>query len=229
MCSNMACEIDNRVYRIYNIYKLVYLFLYISMPTSTHAETLFRKHQGMLRTTQATSLGIAPRTLYQMRDDGALVELARGLFRLARLPSLSQPDLVTTALKVPKGVICLISALAYHDLTTQIPHQVDLALPAGTPAPQLTYPPIQVFHFSKESYQSGIEAHEIDGVTVHIYSAEKTVVDCFKFRNQLGMEIVLEALKRYRERKGFRVDRLYNFAKVCRMTNVMRPYLEMVV
>jgi predicted transcriptional regulator of viral defense system len=182
----------------------------------------------MLHTTQAIRLGIAPRTLYQMRDEGALVELARGLFRLARLPSLSQPDLVTASLKVPKGVVCLISALAYHDLTTQIPHEVDIALPAGTPAPKLTYPPIQVFHFSKESYRAGIETHEIDGVTVRIYSAEKTVVDCFKFRNQLGMEIVLESLKRYRERKGFRIERLYNFAKVCRMTNVMRPYLEMV-
>jgi predicted transcriptional regulator of viral defense system len=154
--------------------------------SQTQAAALFRKHHGLLHTTQALKLGITPRTLYQMRDEGTLVELARGLFRLSRLPSLSHPDLVTVALKVPKGVVCLISALAYHDLTTQIPHQVDLALPTGTPAPKLSYPPIHVFHFSKESYRAGIEEHELDGVAVRIYCAEKTVVDCFKFRNQLG-------------------------------------------
>lgn len=199
------------------------------MITTFHpVETIFRKHGGLLRTSQAIQLGVSPRLLYAMRDAGELVELSRGLYRLATLPPLSQPDLVAVAVKVPRGVICLISALAFHDLTTQVPHAVYVALPNEAERPRLAHPPLRLFWFSGQAYTAGIERHEIDGVRVKIYCPEKTVADCFKFRNKIGMEVVIEALKRYRERKGFRLQRLQHFARLCRVENVMRPYLEMV-
>ena len=161
-----------------------------------------------------------------MRDAGVLVELSRGLYRLADLPPLSQPDLVTVALKIPRGVICLISALAYHDLTTQIPHAVDVALPRDAEKPRLDYPPTRLFWFSGQAFTSGVEKHELDGLTVKIYGPEKTVADCFKFRNKIGLEVALEALKRCRENNRCSFQRLIHFSRMCRVERVMRPYLE---
>jgi len=192
----------------------------------SRAETLFREHQGLLRTSQALQLGIAPRTLYTMRDAGTLIEVSRGLYRLADLPPLSQPDLVTVALKIPRGVICLISALAYHDLTTQIPHAVYLALPRDAEKPRLDYPPIRLFWFSGQAFASGVEKHKLDGVTVKIYSPEKTVADCFKYRNKIGFNVALEALKRCREHDRCSLQRLLHFSRICRVEKVMHPYLE---
>lgn len=190
------------------------------------AEALFREHQGVLRTSQALQLGIAPRTLYALRDAGTLIEVSRGLYRLANLPPLSQPDLVTVAMRIPRGVICLISALAYHDLTTQIPHAVHVALPRDAEKPRLDYPPIRLFWFSGQALTTGVEKHNLDGVTVKIYSPEKTVADCFKYRNKIGLNIALEALKRCRERNRCSVQRLLHFSRICRVEKVMRPYLE---
>lgn len=190
-------------------------------------ETIFRQHGGLLRTSRAIQLGVPPRLLYAMRDAGELVELSRGLYRLAALPPLSQPDLIAAAMKVPRGVVCLISALAFHDLTSQVPHAVYLALPSEAERPRLTHPPLRLFWLSGQAYTAGIDRHTMDEVRVKIYSPEKTVADCFKFRNKIGLEVALEALKRYRERPGFRLQRLQHFARLCRVQNVMRPYLEM--
>lgn len=192
----------------------------------SRAEILFRDHQGMLRTSQALQLGIAPRTLYAMRDAGTLIEVSRGLYRLADLPPLSQPDLVAVALKIPRGVICLISALAYHNLTTQIPHAVYVALPRDAEKPRLDYPPIRLFWFSGQALTAGVETHTLDGVSVNIYSPEKTVADCFKFRNKIGLQVALEALKNCREQDRCSLQRLLHFSRICRVEKVMRPYLE---
>lgn len=195
--------------------------------TFTPAIDLFREHQGVLRTSQAIQLGIAPRTLYMMRDAGTLIEVSRGLYRLADLPPLSQPDLVAVALRIPRGVICLISALAYHNLTTQIPHAVYVALPRDAEKPRLDYPPIRLFWFSGQALTTGVEKHTLDGVSVKIFSPEKTVADCFKYRNKIGLNIALEALKRCREHDRCNLQRLLHFSRICRVEKVMRPYLEM--
>lgn len=150
------------------------------MATSNeHARTAFRKLGGTLRTSEALAAGIHPRTLYAMRDGGELEQLARGVFRRASLPPLSDPDLATVAKRVPQGVVCLISALAFHQLTTQIPHEVDLALPRSAREPSLEYPPLRIYRFSGEAFSAGIETHSLDGVPVRVYRPEKTLADCF--------------------------------------------------
>jgi predicted transcriptional regulator of viral defense system len=193
------------------------------------AKALFRGHGGVLRTRDALRLGVHPRTLYGLRDAGTLEQVARGLFRLADLPPLGSPDLVAVALKVPKGVVCLISALALHDLTTQVPHEVYVALPRGAEPPRLAYPPLRVFWFSESAFTAGVEEREIDGVPVRVYGAEKAIADCFKYRNKVGVAVAVEALNRYRRRKGFSVDRLMEAARACRVERVMRPYVEAIL
>ena len=190
------------------------------------AKKVFRDRGGVLKTGEALSAGIHPRTLYEMERSGILEKLARGLYRIADMPLLGNPDLVSVALKVPNGVICLISALAYHGITTQIPHEVYLALNRGAEPPRLEHPPIRVFWFTAEAFTQGIENHKLDGVQVRIYSQEKTIADCFKYRNKIGLDTAIEALKLYRERKRFKLDDLMRFARVCRVDKVIRPYLE---
>ena len=194
--------------------------------SSGNARGLFRDHGGTLHTAEALRLGVHPRTLYAMRDSGILEQISRGLFRLAEMPPLGNPDLVTVALKIRKGVICLISALAFHELTTQVPHEVYVAVKQGSEPPRLPYPPVRLFWFSGDAFTEGVQIHKVGGVPLRVYSPEKTVADCFKHRNKIGLEVALEALKTYRRRKSFNVDKLLRCARVCRVEKVMSPYLE---
>jgi len=186
---------------------------------------LFKQHNNALQTSQAIRLGIAPRTLYAMRDAGQIVELTRGVYRLADAPALSNADLVQVALRVSKGVICLISALSFHNLTTQIPHQVYVALPLDAEKPRLAYPPLRLFWLSQPSYSAGIEGHLLDGVTVRVYSRDKTIADCFKFRNKVGLDVALEALKEGLG-QGCKPETLMEFAYIDHVEKTIRPYLE---
>lgn len=189
----------------------------------------FSRGGGLLRTSAALRAGIHPRTLYDMRNQGVVEQVSRGVYRLADLPALSNPDLVTVAAKIPSGVVCLISALAYHEITTQIPHEVHVALPRGTEPPRLKHPPLRVFWFTGRLFTEGIETHKLDGIGIRVHSLEKTLADCFKYRYKLGLDTVLEALRLYRSRKRPNVDELMKFARVCRVEKVMRPYLEAVL
>jgi len=192
-------------------------------------EDIFRKHGGQLRMSEAIHYGISRYSLYKMRDNGIVEQVSRGIYRLADLPPISNPDLVTVSLRFPKTVICLISALSYHGITTQVPHAVSIAIARKARKPSLQSPPIQCYKFSDEAFQAGIEQHQIDGVTVQIYCAEKTLADCFKYRNKLGMDIVLEALKFYKSQKAFNLNKLLKYAKICRVAKVMQPYLEAIL
>jgi predicted transcriptional regulator of viral defense system len=197
------------------------------MTTATEkARHAFGEHGGTMSTGEALVAGIHPRTLYAMRDAGELERLARGVYRLADLTPLSEPDLATVAKRVPQGVVCLISALAFHELTTQIPREVHLALPRAARTPKLEYPPLHVFRFSDQAFAAGIEAHSLDGVPVRIYCPEKTLADCFKFRNKIGLDVALEALKFYRKRRRPKFHLVLEFARVCRVEKILRPYLE---
>lgn len=190
------------------------------------AVNAFRNNGGILRMSEAVEAGISRRTLYAMRDEGVLEQLSRGVYRLASLPGLEAPDLVAVATRIPNGVVCLISALAFHDLTTQIPHAVDIAIARGAEKPRIDYPPVNVYWFSGEAFTSGIETPEIDGKLVRVYGPEKSIADAFKYRNKIGMEVVLEALRNWRARRGSNVERLLEYGRVCRVERVMRPYLE---
>lgn len=190
------------------------------------ARETFRRHGGVLRMSEALHAGIHRRMLYSMLKAGVIERLTRGLYRLADLPPLGNPDLVSVALKVSSGVICLVSALAYHEITTQIPHEVYLALGRGAEPPRLEHSPIRVFWFSGKAFTEGVEKYDVDGVPVRIYRPEKTIADSFKYRNKIGLDTAIEALKLCWERKRPKVDDLMQFARVCRVEKVMRPYLE---
>jgi len=191
--------------------------------------SIFRKHKGILRTAEAIKLGIHPATLYKLRDKGILESLGRGVFRLASIPDFSEPDLVLATKRIPKGVICLISALSYYNLTTQIPHFVYISLPRTSRLPKLDYPPLRCFWYSKKTYEAGIETIYINKFPVKIYSIEKTLADCIKFRQKIGMDVVLEALKEYWRLGKTNMDALYDYAKICRVEKILQPIMETIV
>ncbi len=193
---------------------------------NSHAVEVFQEHGGLLRTKEALELGIHPRTLYRLRDQGVVDQISRGVYRLASLPELAHPDLVTVALRVPRAVVCMVSALSYHDATGEVPHEVQIALPRGTKSPRLDHPPLRVFRFSGPALAEGIEVVQLDGVDVRIYSLAKTVVDCFRFRNKLGTDVAIEALGEAIRRKGVRPSEILRYARGCRIESVILPYLE---
>jgi predicted transcriptional regulator of viral defense system len=199
------------------------------MTSHEKAVNIIREHGGIIRTSQAIESGVHPRTLYALHDIGTIEKISRGVYRLVELPEISNPDLVIVSSRIPQGVICLVSALSFHEITTQIPHEVNVALKYGAKTPLVDYPPISLHRFSGEAFLSGVEEHEIDGVTVRIYSPEKTIADCFKFRNKIGVDVVLESLKLYKSRKQFNVNKLMKYAKIDRMEKVMIPYIEAVL
>jgi predicted transcriptional regulator of viral defense system len=181
----------------------------------------------MLRTSQALELGIHPRTLYRLRDSGEIVRIGRGLYRLATAQPLTNPDWISVALKVPRAVVCLISALAYHKLTLDVPHSIDIALPSDAQVPKVDDLPLRVFWFSEPAFSAGVDQVIIDGVSVRIYSAEKTIADCFRYRNKIGLDIAVDALREYRQRtKKPNMKTLLKFAEIDRVARIMRPYLE---
>ena len=190
------------------------------------ALSVIRKLDGPLRVSEAERrYGIAPSELYAMEARGEVERLARGMFIAAGRPPLENPDFSIVCLRAPRAVVCLVSALVFHDLTDEIPYWVDVAVKRGDYRPRAAWPPLRTHSFSPASYASGIETHTIDGVEVKVYSREKTLVDCFKFRNRIGKDVMLDALHQYCAGKR-RVDELLRQARTCRMETVMEPYLE---
>ncbi len=196
---------------------------------SSRPEEIFRENGGQLRMSEAIGLGITRYSLYGLLEKGIIEQIARGVYRLATLPPLSNPDLVQVSLRYPNAIVCLISALTFHGITTQIPHKISVAIPRGARIPAQGYPPLDVRRFSLETYRNGFQAHKIDGVSVKIYEAEKTLADLFKFRNSVGMDVVLEALKLYKVRHGLNLEKVLGYARLCRVEKVMLPYLESIL
>lgn len=190
---------------------------------------IIKNNSGVIRMSDVLNAGINRYTLYSMLEKGELERISRGIYRLSNSSALSEPDLVIVASRIPNAVICLISALSFHSLTTQIPHSISIALPTGVKTPKMDYPPITVYSFNQESFEAGIETYNVDGLSIQIYNPEKTLVDCFKFRNKIGMNIVLEALKLYTERQAMDVQKIMGYAKTCRVSNVIKPYIEVLL
>lgn len=169
--------------------------------------------------------GVHPRDLYAARDAGELVQVTRGVFRLADLP-LTEPDLVAVASRMPRAVLCLVSALHLHGLTQEIPRAVHVALPRGVHPARIDHPPLEVYHFSAASLAAGVDHHEVDGVSVRVTSPAKSVADAFKFRGRLGLEVALDALKQALAQRAAPPAEIDRMARVCRVQAVVRPYLE---
>jgi predicted transcriptional regulator of viral defense system len=188
-----------------------------------------RAAKGVFRTSQARQLGIGAKALRNLRDTGHIDQLSRGVYRLASLPAPADPDLLVVAARLPQAVLCLISALAFHDLTDEIPHKVYIALPRGAEQPRLDHPPLHVVRLRPDPFQAGIEAHRQDGMELRVYSPAKTVADCFRFRSLIGLETSMKALKNLRRRRGFDPEELLRFARVDRVERIVRPYLEAIL
>lgn len=180
---------------------------------------------GTAHTSELLTTGVHPRVLYAARDEGSLIELSRGVFRLADLP-LSEPDLVTVATRMPRAVFCLVTALHLHGLTQEIPRAVHVALPKGVHPARLHYPPLETYHFSPISYAAGVEAREIDGVAMRLTTPAKSVADAFKFRSRIGTDTALDALKQALTSNAATPAEIDQMARVCRVHNLLRPYLE---
>lgn len=195
----------------------------------SEARGIIKKSGGILSMSEAIKLGIHRRELYQLRDQGDLEVVSRGLYRLADMPDPSLPDFIPVSKKIPNGVICLISALAFHEITTQIPHFVYVALPSQTHKPVISYPPMRFFWYNEKLLKTGVEEHLIDGCPIRIFNVEKTLVDCVKFRNKIGMDVVLEALKMYWRRGKTNLDLLFEYAKIYRIEKILKPIMETIV
>lgn len=198
------------------------------MSSDTHAQRILSlaRQKGLLRASDLDAIE-APRVVLTRLIEGGLLErVSRGLYRLPSHPGSEHEGLATIAAKVPQAVFCLLTALQFHELTTQLPRQVWIAMPRGSHLPRLDYPPIKMVQMTGAVYTAGIEEHLRDGVTLRVYSAAKTVADCFKHRNKIGLDVALEALKDARAERMASADDLWRYAKVCRVANVMRPYLE---
>lgn len=190
----------------------------------------FRKAGGILKMSEALDHGIHRRELYALREGGELETLSRGLYRLKEMPDLSYPDFSLVAKKIPEGVLCLISALSFHGITTQIPHFIHVALPRSAHKPKIHYPPIRYFWYSEKLLETGVEKHIIDGCAIKIFDIEKTLIDSVKFRNKIGMDIVIEALKMYWRRKGkTNIDKLMRYAKLFRVERILKPIMETII
>ncbi len=191
-----------------------------------HAADVFMQHGGTMRTGEAASAGIHYATLYWMRDQGRLERLTRGVYRLAELPAPGKYDVVAVAERVPAAVLCLVSALDFHDIGNQIPHAVEIAVGPSDRHPKLDYPPLRVYRMSGEALTSGIEEHDVDGTRVRVYSIAKTVADCFKFRNKIGYDVAIEALQEVVHEHLASPAEIMEYAQVDRVARIVRPYLE---
>ena len=200
----------------------------IPEPPTRRATTVFRRAGGILRTQETRAAGIHPRTLAAMVEDGTVLRLDRGVYQLADA-SPSEPDLAVVARKVPQAILCLVSALAHHRLTTQIPHVVDLAVPRGFKDRKFEHPPVRFYRFGDASLAAGIEHIEVGGRELRVYGAAKTVADCFKFRNKIGKDIAIEALRTYLRRKDAKARDLLHFARINRVQAVMAPYVDVLL
>lgn len=197
------------------------------MPESTQTQRVLDllARKGMLRPIDLDAIGVPRVVLTRMRTAGQLEKVGRGLYRLPN-QGTEHESLVAIATWVPQAVFCLLTALQYHELTTQLPRQVWIAMPRGSHTPKIDYPPVKMVQFAGAAYAEGIEVVERDQVKLRVYCVAKTVADCFKHRNKIGLDVALEALKDARAKKKASADDLWHYAKICRVANVMRPYLD---
>lgn len=195
--------------------------------TEKHIQILFRT-SGVVRSRELVKQGVSRSQLTRLVRSGQLVRVGRGLYTLPDYQSSEHAALVTVAKRAPGVLFCLLSALSFHELTTQAPYEVWIAIGNKAHPPRLDYPSLRTVRFSETGLTSGVEVHQVEGTEVRVTNVAKTVADCFKFRNKIGLDVALEALREALRAKKATVDDLWQFAKLNRVANVMRPYLEAV-
>lgn len=198
------------------------------MPSTTHTERVLElaQRQGIVRPVDLEAIGAPRVVLTRMTASGQLEKTGRGMYRLPGADGSETDSLAIVAAKSPQAVFCLLTALQFHELTTQLPRGVWIAMPRGSHVPRIDHPPLNMVQYGGEAYSAGIEVHERGEALLRVYSVAKTIVDCFKHRNLIGLDVALDALKDARAQSKLDMDELWRQAKICRVANVMRPYLE---
>lgn len=186
----------------------------------------FVRKQGMVRPRDLESLGIQRMVISRLVEQGELVRRSRGIYTLPDYEPTEHTHLAEVALRIPKAAICLLSALRFHEMTTQNPFQIWIMMDKASRKPRLEYPPLRIVRASGQALTAGLEVHRIEGVKVSITNPAKTVVDCFRYRRRVGLDIALEALKQYRRERRGTMDDLYRFAKIDRVAPLMSPYMD---
>ncbi len=201
------------------------------MPIATSSTRLLRlaRRHGSVSRREVSDAKIHTQTLSRLVRAGTLERVARGHYRLPNAPVTEHHGLALVAAAAPKAVICLLSALSFHQIGTQLPHEVWIALDRRSRCPSLRYPRLHVVRFGGDALTEGVETHRIEGETVRVYSVAKTIADTFKYRNKIGLDVALEALREAWRARRFTMDKMYRYARICRVEHVMRPYLEALV
>ncbi len=190
--------------------------------------TLFRKN-GVIRSCELDAAGISRSNIRRLVQSGEIVRIARGLYRMSGATVSENISLAEVAKVAPRGVFCLFTALVFHKFTVQVAPRVCIAIEGTAWKPKISMVNVRVYRFSGEVFHAGIEEHSVDGVTIRVYSAAKTVADCFKMRNKTGLDVALEALKEVLRTKKATLEEIYAMAKICRVERIIRPYMEMAI
>jgi predicted transcriptional regulator of viral defense system len=199
------------------------------MKAAPHDRTLqLIVKMGLVRSGDLEARGISRAQIYRLVRQGLLERVARGVYAVAGHAPTAEHTLAQVAKRIPGGVFCLLTALRFHELTTQAPAEVWIALAEKARKPKLDYPRLRVARFSGPALTAGIESHRVEGVEIRVYSAAKTVADCFKYRNKVGIDVAVEALRDFNRRHRGGATELARYARICRVSRVMQPYLDAV-
>ena len=190
---------------------------------------VFKTHNGFARTKDILVAGIHPRDIKRIRDEGRIIRVKRGLYRFTNIPLISNQGFIDLARAIPEGVICLLSALSYYELTTFNPSVISMAICRGSREPKIEYPPVEFYHFSKKQFEAGINKIKIKGHEIRIYNPEKTICDCFRYRNKLGLDIAKEGLSEYLKRKDRNLEKLLEYAEICRIKPLLQTWLNAMI
>lgn len=197
--------------------------------TATEEVLKLVRKKGIVRASELTRLGIPRTCLTRLVNNGQLHRVSRGIYAAADSNPTANRTLAEASKRVPGGVVCLLSALRFHDLTTQLPPEIWMAIDRKAWHPKEHILPLRIMRFSGQALSEGIEMHNVEGVSVRVYCPAKTVADCFKYRNKIGLDVAVEALRDAHRKRKCTMDELWHFARICRVTNLLRPYLEAIV
>lgn len=201
----------------------------VSMKTeNSYKQTVLQlaRKKGIIKISALAQMGITRATVSRLVSENKLEKIATGLYCLPDAEFSEKESLIIVASRVPQAVFCLLSALQLHGLTTQLPRKVWFAMPKGSHTPKINYPPVKMIQYSNKAYDQGVEMIESDKIKLNVYNPAKTIADCFKHRTTIGIDVAIEALKEAYDKNKVTTDELWHYAKICRVANVMRPYLE---
>ena len=190
---------------------------------------VFKIHNGYARSKDILAEGIHQRDIKSILDKGIVIKVKNGLYRLSDTPVISNQSFIDLACAVPEGVICLLSALSYYELTTFNPSVISMAIHRKSWRPKIEYPPVEFYYFSKKQFEAGIDKIKIRDHKMNIYCIEKTICDCFRYRNKLGIDIAKEGLSEYLKRKGRNLEKLLKYAEICRVKALMEIWINAMI